>query len=112
MNKINAIASRGWKIVFLIRLSPALPYNLLNYALGLTGVRFIHSAVATLFAMMPGTLMYVYLGSVGGVLAADRERTPVEIAYFVLGLIATIVATVWITRMARRELKTHMDAEN
>jgi uncharacterized membrane protein YdjX (TVP38/TMEM64 family) len=64
----RAIGSQGRKIVFLLRLSPVFPFNLLNYALGLTRVRFADYVVASI-GMLPGTLLYVYYGKVAGDLA-------------------------------------------
>ena len=56
---------QGRKIVLLLRLSPVFPFNLLNYALGLTRVRFADYLVASI-GMLPGTLLYVYYGKVAG----------------------------------------------
>ena len=105
----SAIGEQGRKIVFLLRLSPVFPFNLLNYALGLTRVRFADYLVASL-GMIPGTLLYVYYGQVIGDVAALASG--VEVArgagyYTVLGvgLAATIVVTTLVTRIARRALK-------
>jgi uncharacterized membrane protein YdjX (TVP38/TMEM64 family) len=65
----RAVGRQGRRIVFLLRLSPVFPFNLLNYALGLTRVRFVDYAVAAV-GMLPGTLLYVYLGKVAGDVAA------------------------------------------
>lgn len=102
------IAKQGRKIVFLLRLSPAFPFNLLNYALGLTQVRFGDYAVAAL-GMLPGTFLYVYLGKLAGDLAAvaggaERETTPGEQALLAVGLLATIAVVTLVTRIARRAL--------
>jgi len=59
----RAVADEGWKIVLLTRLSPLFPYTLLNYAFGLTRVRLGHYVLASWIGMVPGTVMYVYLGS-------------------------------------------------
>lgn len=104
----RAIGEQGRRIVFLLRLSPAFPFNLLNYALGLTRVRFGDYAVACL-GMLPGTLAYVYSGSLLGDVAAAAggaapERGPAQQALFAAGLVATIAVTVIVTRIARRAL--------
>jgi len=104
----RAIGAEGRKIVLLLRLSPAFPFNLLNYALGLTRVRFCDYTVAAV-GMLPGTLLYVYLGRVVGDLAAlaggaRPERGPGQSALLAIGLVATVVATVYVTRIARRAL--------
>lgn len=103
----EAVAREGWKIVGLTRLSPVFPFNLLNYAFGLTRVSLSHYVIASWIGMMPGTVMYVYLGSVAGTLAAGgggRSRTPAEWALYAVGLAATIGVTVYVTRLARRAL--------
>jgi uncharacterized membrane protein YdjX (TVP38/TMEM64 family) len=103
----EAVAREGWKIVGLTRLSPVFPFNLLNYAFGLTRVSLWHYVLASWIGMMPGTVMYVYLGSVAGDLAAAggrASRTPAEWALYAVGLAATIGVTVYVTRLARRAL--------
>jgi len=68
----EAVGQEGWKIVGLTRLSPVFPFNLLNYFYGLTRVSLRHYVLASWIGMMPGTVMYVYLGS----LAGKRFSTP------------------------------------
>jgi len=104
----RAVGRQGRWIVFLLRLSPAFPFNLLNYALGLTSVRFADYLAASV-GMLPGTLLYVYSGkAIGDVAAlaggAARERGPSEFALLAIGLLATAVATALVTRIARRAL--------
>src|SRR5262249_61840093 len=62
----QAIGAEGFKIVLLLRLSPVFPFNVLNYALGLTRVSFRSYLVASWIGMLPGTVMYVYLGAALG----------------------------------------------
>jgi uncharacterized membrane protein YdjX (TVP38/TMEM64 family) len=105
----RAIENAGLKIVLLLRLSPVFPFNLLNYALGLTSVRFRDYAIACI-AMLPGTLLYVYYGRLIGDVAAlaAGERAERGFTYYLLlgaGLLATIAVTAVITRIARRELQ-------
>ena len=99
----RAVADEGWKIVGLTRLSPAFPFALLNYAFGLTRVKLRDYVVASWIGMMPGTVMYVYLGSLAHA-AGDRERTPGEWALLGIGLVATITVTIFVTRLARAAL--------
>jgi uncharacterized membrane protein YdjX (TVP38/TMEM64 family) len=104
----RAVGAEGRKIVFLLRLSPVFPFNLLNYALGLTGVRFADYAIACI-GMLPGTLLYVYLGSAIGNLAGiaageSGASAAAERWIFFSGLLVTAVVTVLITRIARRTL--------
>lgn len=105
----RAIAAYGLRIVVLLRLSPVVPFSLLNYALGITSVRLRDYVVACL-AMLPGTLLYVYYGRVIGDIAAlaAGARAGRDATYYALlgiGLAATVVVTVLVTRIARRELK-------
>ncbi len=105
----EAVAQEGWKIVGLTRLSPVFPFNLLNYAFGLTQVSLRHYFFASWVGMMPGTVMYVYIGSLAGDLATlgtqGRTRTPGEWALYAVGLAATVVVTVYVTTIARKALK-------
>lgn len=106
----RAVAADGRRIVFLLRLSPLVPFSLLNYLLGLTRVRFVDFVVASV-GMLPGTLLYVYTGKVAGdVAAATAGRVPprgaAHYAVLALGLAATALVTVLVTRTARRALRT------
>ncbi len=105
----RAVAAQGRKIVFLLRLSPVFPFNLLNYALGLTQVRFADYFAASI-GMLPGTLLYVYYGKLAGDVAALAGGAAVEkgagyYAVLLLGLAATVVVTTLVTRTARRALR-------
>src|SRR5258707_923078 len=100
----RAGAGEGGKIVFLTRLSPVFPFTLLNYAFGLTRVRLSHYVLASWIGMMPGTVMYVYLGSLVNIGAGNRHRTVGEWALYGVGLLATIGVTVFVTRIARKAL--------
>jgi uncharacterized membrane protein YdjX (TVP38/TMEM64 family) len=107
----RAVEAEGRRIVFLLRLSPVFPFNLLNYALGLTRVRFRDFLVASL-GMLPGTVLYVYYGKVLGDVAhlaggARMERGPGYYVILALGLIATVAVTTIIARIARRALSAH-----
>jgi uncharacterized membrane protein YdjX (TVP38/TMEM64 family) len=109
----RAVGAQGRKIVFLLRLSPVFPFNLLNYALGLTKVRFLDFFIASA-GMLPGTLLYVYYGKLAGDVAALAggsavAKGPEYYAVLVLGLVATIVVTTLVTRIARRALKEVAD---
>lgn len=104
----RAVSREGFKIVALLRLSPVFPFNLLNYSLGLTRVRFLDYLLAS-FAMLPGTLLYVYYGKAAGSLAAvaagaEVEKGAEQWIFLGVGLLATVVVTTFITRLARRAL--------
>lgn len=98
----RAVADEGWKIVGLTRLSPVFPFTLLNYAFGLTRVKLRDYVLASWIGMMPGTVMYVYIGSLAR--AAGEKKSPAEWALYGVGLVATIFVTVFVTRIARRAL--------
>jgi uncharacterized membrane protein YdjX (TVP38/TMEM64 family) len=103
----RAIGQEGRKIAFLLRLSPAIPFNVLNYALGLTRVRFADALLASL-GMIPGTVLYVYLGAVAGDAAsasAGDAAAGWQTAFKALGLAATAAVTFYVTVLARRALR-------
>ena len=108
----EAVGSQGWKIVLLTRLSPIFPFNLLNYAFGLTKVSLKHYFFASWVGMIPGTIMYVYIGSLAGDLAklgtGEHTRTTGEWILYGIGLLATLVVTVFITGIAKKALTNHV----
>ena len=105
----RAVAKEGWKIVFLTRLSPIFPFNVQNYAYGLTRISFWHYALASAIGIIPGTFLYVYLGSVGrsGLEAAagGGEVETLRLVLQIVGLAATAAVTIYITRIATKALK-------
>jgi uncharacterized membrane protein YdjX (TVP38/TMEM64 family) len=109
----GAVAREGWKIVGLTRLSPAIPFVIQNYAYGLTRVSLRDYVLASWVGMTPGILMYAYLGSFAGNLASfeatGRVRTPAEWALYVVGLLATVAVTVYVTRLARGALRQRIE---
>ncbi len=110
----EAMAREGWKIVALTRLSPVLPFVVLNYVFGLTRVSLRHYVLASWLGMMPAIALYAYIGSLAGDLASaaagGRARAPWEWAAYGVGLLATLAVTVYVTRMARRALDTRIAA--
>lgn len=101
----RAIGEGGWKVVALLRLSPAIPFNVQNYLYGLTRIRFWPFAIASWLAMLPGTFLYVYLGHVTqAALTSDRGRSVGEWILLAVGLIATLVVSVYIARLARSKI--------
>jgi len=113
----EAISAEGWKIVLLTRLSPIFPFSLMNYALGLTRVKIKDYVLASWIGMLPGTVMYVYIGSLAGSLAsiggsADGwQRSTVEWVLYGIGLLATLIITVYVTRIAKRALSQKITKE-
>jgi uncharacterized membrane protein YdjX (TVP38/TMEM64 family) len=104
----QAVAREGWKIVGLARLSPVFPFNLLNYAFGLTDISLKDYFLASWAAMIPGIVMYVYIGTLAGDLAkvgsGSSGATPARWALEAVGFIATVAVTVYVTRLARKAL--------
>jgi uncharacterized membrane protein YdjX (TVP38/TMEM64 family) len=106
----HAVAKEGLKIVLLTRLSPVFPFNLLNYAFGVTGVTLKDYALGSI-GMIPGTIMYVYIGSLAGDIAKigtanQPTNSTLQWIINIVGLIATIAVTVFITRIATKALGT------
>jgi uncharacterized membrane protein YdjX (TVP38/TMEM64 family) len=104
----QAVAKEGLKIVLLTRLSPIFPFNLLNYAYGLTGVSLKDYFMGSV-GMIPGTIMYVYIGSLAGNLATLGTETPTTnpIAQWsirIIGFIATVAVTLYVTKIAKKAL--------
>ncbi|HEU4691919.1 MAG TPA: TVP38/TMEM64 family protein [Vicinamibacterales bacterium] len=105
----SAVVGEGVWVMFLLRLSPVVPFVLLNYALALSGVRYRDFLIASV-GMFPAIVMYVYYGKVAGDVAKlaagiTPPRGPEYYVLLVVGLVATIVATTAVTRAARRAMK-------
>lgn len=103
-----AINREGRRIVFLLRMSPLVPFNVVNYLLGLTNLRFRDYLIASV-GMTPVTVMYSYAGFVAGEALAltGQARVPRNASYYavlIAGLVATILATAVVTRAARRAI--------
>src|SRR5256886_4280576 len=110
----SAIGAQGATIIFLLRLSPVIPFNLSNYFYGLTGVKFWPYVFASWIGMMPATFLYVFIGTAGkaAVSAAGGEAMKYGWQYWTfvsLGLAATIVVIIWMTKIARDALKKTAD---
>jgi len=110
----RAVGREGLKIVTLLRLSPAFPFNMLNYALGLTRVRPRDYMLACL-GMLPGTLLYVYTGKVVGDVAALAGGVAADhgIGYWIVvgaGFLATVAVAVLVTRTAKQAIQEITDA--
>jgi uncharacterized membrane protein YdjX (TVP38/TMEM64 family) len=105
----DAIGQQGWKMVGLLRLSPLIPFNLSNYLYGLTAIAFVPYVLATFVGMLPGAVLYVYLGTIGKIgLEASKGtggKSTLEYVFLGIGLVATIIVTILVTRAARRALK-------
>jgi uncharacterized membrane protein YdjX (TVP38/TMEM64 family) len=105
----RAIGQEGGRIVFLVRLAPVFPFNFVNYAFGLTGVKTAAYVLATLAGMVPGTFAYVYLGAVGATAAQAAGPAPevggTKLLINLAGAVIALVATVFVARVASRAIK-------
>ncbi len=109
----RALGEKGWKIVALMRLSPAFPFNVQNYLYGVSSIRFWPCLVASSIFMLPGTFMYVYFGYIGGQAASTASGGGADTATLVLqgvGLVATVIVTLYITKVASKAIKKHTAA--
>jgi uncharacterized membrane protein YdjX (TVP38/TMEM64 family) len=111
-----AVGRSGFRIVLLLRLSPIFPFNLMNYALGLTRVRLRDYVLASLVGMLPGTFLYVYLGSLVTSASELLGGTGAHAggwgqALYWGGLVATVLVTIVVTRVARAALRRAVGEE-
>ena len=111
----RAVGREGLKIVLLTRLSPVFPFNLLNYAYGLTGVSLKDYFFGSI-GMLPGTIMYVYLGSLAGNLATigagEQPSNPtVQWTIRIIGFIATVAVTFYVTNVAKKALNEEVSQD-
>lgn len=114
----DAVGREGLKIVLLTRLSPIFPFNLLNYAYGITNVSLKDYVIGSV-GMIPGTIMYVYIGSLAGSLASigtgaatsDPQAATVQRIIQVIGFVATVAVTLYVTRLARQALAEEVGEE-
>jgi uncharacterized membrane protein YdjX (TVP38/TMEM64 family) len=97
----RAVAEDGWKIVLLLRLSPLVPFNLQNYALGFSAIPLRHYLAATAAGIVPGSLVYVYLGALG---QQSGGAGPLRWTVFALGFAATLLLAVFVTRKVKARL--------
>jgi uncharacterized membrane protein YdjX (TVP38/TMEM64 family) len=105
----RAVAREGWKIVGLARLSPLFPFNLLNYAFGLTEIALRDYFFATWAGMIPGIVMYVYIGTLAGDVARigtqPMHRSGAQWVLEVVGFIASVAVALYITYVAGKALR-------
>ncbi|MEO6029906.1 MAG: VTT domain-containing protein [Candidatus Binatia bacterium] len=105
----RAIAAQGRRIVFMLRLSPAIPFSALNYGLGLSTIGFVDYLVASI-GMVPGGFLYVYYGKLAGDVAAlaGGAAVPRDWLYWTVtlfGLAATVSVSIVLARVATRTLR-------
>jgi len=111
---VDAVQHDGWKLVFLTRLSPAMPFSLINYSLGLTKISAWQFLLATALGSVPAIAVYVYLGTVMGNLAKIRSDLHHHGAWYWVvqgaGLLIALAIAVYVTRVAANSLKGKMTA--
>jgi uncharacterized membrane protein YdjX (TVP38/TMEM64 family) len=95
---IKGVEAEGWRIVAFVRLVPILPFNLLNYALGLTRIRLVDYVLASFVCMLPGTLAYTYLGYTGREALSGGE----SLTRKALVALALLAAAAFLPRLVRR----------
>jgi uncharacterized membrane protein YdjX (TVP38/TMEM64 family)/rhodanese-related sulfurtransferase len=116
---LDGVEAEGWKFIAFVRLVPLFPFNLLNYALGLTRIRFLPYVVATYVFMLPGAIAYTYLGYAGREAATGAEGT-IQKGLLALALLALVAflpklikrlrtAPVDVPTLAVTELKQRLD---
>ncbi|HCK40833.1 MAG TPA: hypothetical protein DHW22_04280 [Planctomycetaceae bacterium] len=101
----RAVEAAGFKIVLLTRLSPVFPYNVSNYLLGITTVRTRDYLFARWIGMLPGTVLYVFLGtafkSISDLTKGHDEGSMAETILLALGLLVTIVVIIYVIWISR-----------
>ena len=114
---INGVEGEGWRFVAFVRLVPLFPFNLLNYALGLTKIRLLHYLIATYVFMLPGTIAYTYLGYAGREAIGGGEGL-IQKILIALALLAAVAFLPRIIGNVRRgptidipELKRRIDSK-
>jgi uncharacterized membrane protein YdjX (TVP38/TMEM64 family) len=112
----RGIAKSGFKVVVLLRLQPVLPFNILNYALGLTSIRLRDYMLASWIGMFPATVLYVYLGSLmNDVSDLLRGRPNSGLAGRLLlwgGLAAIVLLVWWLGRVAKNALRNEIGPDS
>lgn len=109
-----AMKKEGWKLIALLRLSPVLPYNVLNYAAALTPISFLSYSVSSAVAIVPWTVLYVYLGTLSlSVMDLARGKFPSAAAHTsshmqkassAISMVAMVATTVYGYVLSRRAI--------
>lgn len=105
----NVIGKQAWKIIGLTRLSPIIPFPLMNYGFGVTKVKLSHYIIASWIGMIPGTILFVYIGAVGKAAVGSEVKSATEWLFYGVGLIATVVVTVYITKISKKALRKELE---
>jgi uncharacterized membrane protein YdjX (TVP38/TMEM64 family) len=110
----RAIGEESFRLVFLLRLTPLVPFNALNYLLGVTPIRFGPYAFATFVGMLPGTLLNCYtlagVRDLAPILSGELPPDPLGVAGLVARLVLTLFASWLVARRARAALGESMSS--
>lgn len=98
----EGVEKEGWRFVAVVRLIPLFPFNLLNYALGLTRIRVLDYVIASAIFMLPGTFAYTYLGSLGQTAITGRPGEIVAKVFIAIGLLVIVGIIPWIVKKVRQ----------
>lgn len=114
----EAIGKEGWRIVWLFRLSPLFPINILNYLFGITKVTLRQYMFASFLGMLPLVFLYVYIGSLASNIATlgtdsfFESKGTWQWLFYVAGLLLTVAAVVYVTHLAKRTLKKNITSKS
>lgn len=108
----KAVANDDWRLVFLTRLSPIMPFSLINYSLGLTRIPAWRFLLALELGAVPATLVYVYIGTLMGSLAQIgpdlKAHRPIEWIFQGAGILIAVGVTIYVTRLATNAINQRM----
>ena len=107
----KAIENEGLKLTLLLRLSPLIPFNMFNYLMGITGVKFKDYCIGSC-GMIPGTLVYVFIGTsiasiadiASGNTGEDEGNKVLVLVLFIVGSVLACVGIVYVSIVAKRQL--------
>jgi len=98
----EGVEQEGWRFIAVVRLIPLLPFNVLNYALGLTQVRLSAYSIASAIFMLPGTIAYTYLGSLGQTALTGKPAEIITKIFIAIGLLVLAAVIPWIVKKLRQ----------
>ena len=103
-----AIKKEGIKLIILLRLCPLIPFDMLNYLMGISGITITHYCIGNL-GMIPGTIAYVFIGTTISDIAdasnGSSDQSKIFLIFAIVGSILAIIGIVWISIVAKRYLK-------
>ena len=111
----SAVATDGWRVILLSRISPVVPHSVVSYACGLTRLSLAKFSLASWLGFIPISAAYSYAGAFLGKFARLKAGLPHGAeswqtwAFYGLGLVVTVIVTIWSTRIASRALKPHVE---